>query len=97
MRINTISNNTTSEVREAEKALIIAKIKALQSGHINKSPYQTEIELNSKMAMLQQMNLIPSLFEMIENNCTVKELEQKAKEFGYHGLDINLVKPKTKE
>lgn len=97
MRINTIANNTTSEVREAEKALIIAKIKALQSGQINRAPIQIEAEINNKMAMLQQMNLIPGLFEMIENNCTVKELEQKAKEFGYQGLDINLVKFKTKE
>ena len=97
MKINTIANNTTSEVREAEKALVIAKIKALQSGQINKSPIQIEAEINTKLAMLQQMELIPSLFEMIENNCTVKELEQKAREMGYQRIDITLVKPKAKE
>jgi hypothetical protein len=97
IRINTINNNTTSEVREAEKALLVAKIKALQSGQINRNSYQAQKEIESKMKMLEQLNLVPNLFEMIENNCTVVELEQKIKELGYMRLDINLVKHKSEE
>ena len=97
IRINTIANNTTSEVREAEKALVIAKIKALQLNERNQAPIRIEAEINTKLAMLKQMDLIPNLFEMIENNCTVKELEQVIKKLGYQRLDINLIKPKPKE
>ena len=93
MRINGVNNNTSTEVREAQRAVIIATIKALKSGEITRpTKERKELELNSKIAQLKQMDLIPLLHEMVENDCTVKELNIKAQEMGYQKIDITLVK-----
>jgi len=93
IRINGADNNTSTEVREAEKAVIVAKIKALESGEITRpTKERKELEINTKIAQLQQMDLISLLHRMVENNCTVKELNIKAQEMGYQRIDITLVK-----
>ena len=98
IKINGTYGHPNEELYNAKKIVLKAEIKHLQTDiekRIEKQKPTDRLpqELHTKILMLQKLELIPILHEMIENNCTVKELNDKVKEAGFARIDITIIRP----